>query len=513
MTENENNLILERAVAYVRMSTEHQKYSTENQEEVIRRYAKSKNIEIIKVYSDGGKSGLHIKGREALQELLSDTQNGRHDFTSILVYDISRWGRFQDADEAAHYEFLCKQAGVMVHYCAEQFENDGSISSALFKQVKRTMSGEYSRELSVKVSLGAKRLVELGYRQGGVAGYGLRRMLIDEQGKSKGLLAKGEHKSIQTDRVILVPGPDNEIQVVHLIYKMFTEDRFDETRIATELNEKSIPWIENRKWSRSTVHEILTNEKYIGNNVYNRTSFKLKQEHVKNAPELWIRKDAAFDAIVAPALFYKVQGIIEARSRKLSDDQIIEALKKTHERVGKLSGFIIDEDESLPSSSVIAKRFGGLIKAYQLVGFSPKVNYDYIQENQKLREQYPILIDQVISCICELGSDVEYDESSGLMLINKTFLVSLVLARCTRTSAGSLRWTIRFDRSLNPDITIAVRMLSDCESIRDYYVLPHLDIESQKITTAEHNSINLETYRFDDLDYFFSLTKKVDIAI
>ena len=75
--------------------------------------------------------------------------------------DVSRWRRFQDADESAHYEFLCKNAGVPIHYCAELFPNDGSLPSSIFKALKRTMAAEYSRELGVKVFNAQKRLVEL----------------------------------------------------------------------------------------------------------------------------------------------------------------------------------------------------------------------------------------------------------------------------------------------------------------------------------------------------------------
>ena len=82
---------------------------------------------------------------------------------------MSRWGRFQDTDEAAHYEFLCKSAGIPVHYWAETFSNDGSLSSAIMKALKRVTAGEYSRELGTKVFAGQKRLAELGFKQGGPA--------------------------------------------------------------------------------------------------------------------------------------------------------------------------------------------------------------------------------------------------------------------------------------------------------------------------------------------------------
>src|SRR5688572_24019276 len=115
-----------RAAQYIRMSTEHQQYSTENQGDVIRAYAAARGYEIVRTYADEGKSGLRIEGRESLQRLLADVQAGRADFEAILVYDVSRWGRFQDSDESAYYEHTCKRAGLRIEYCAEQFENDGS---------------------------------------------------------------------------------------------------------------------------------------------------------------------------------------------------------------------------------------------------------------------------------------------------------------------------------------------------------------------------------------------------
>jgi DNA invertase Pin-like site-specific DNA recombinase len=44
--------------------------------------------------------------------LVADVVAGQDVFDTILVYDVSRWGRFQDADESAHLEFLCRSAGV-----------------------------------------------------------------------------------------------------------------------------------------------------------------------------------------------------------------------------------------------------------------------------------------------------------------------------------------------------------------------------------------------------------------
>jgi DNA invertase Pin-like site-specific DNA recombinase len=323
-----------RAAEYVRMSTEHQQYSTQNQNDKIREYAAQRGIEIVKTYADEGKSGLNIGGRLALQQLIHDVENGNADFKIVLVYDVSRWGRFQDADESAYYEYICRRKGINVTYVAEQFENDGSPVSTIVKGVKRAMAGEYSRELSTKVFAGQCRLIELGFRQGGPAGYGLRRVLIDQAGSFKGELARGEHKSLQTDRVILQPGPDSEIAIVNRIYKWFIDDNLSETEIAERLNEQGICTDLGRAWTRGTVREVLINEKYIGNNVYNRRSFKLKKLRVVNDPDMWIKKEGAFEGIVQPDLFYTAQGIIRARTHRYSDTELIDKLRSLYQRHG-----------------------------------------------------------------------------------------------------------------------------------------------------------------------------------
>ena len=222
------------------MSTDHQKYSTENQLDTIRRYAEQRGYTIARVFEDSGRSGLRMDGRDGLKSLMQEVQSGKADFHAILVYDVSRWGRFQDADEGAYHEHVRSRAGIRVHYCGEQFDNDGSIGSILLKNVKRVMAGEYSRELSVKVFAGQCRLVEHGFRQGGPAGFGLRRLLIDEGRNPKGELGRGDRKSLQTDRVVLTLGPLEEIEHVQTIYWMFVEGGKSEREIALVLNERGI---------------------------------------------------------------------------------------------------------------------------------------------------------------------------------------------------------------------------------------------------------------------------------
>ena len=443
--------------------------------------------------------------------MIQDVTSGQAHFSSILVYDVSRWGRFQDADESAYYEYVCRRAGVAVHYCAEQFENDGSPVSTIVKGVKRAMAGEYSRELSSKVFQGACRLIQLGYKQGGTAGFGLRRMLIDQGGQKKALLKMGEHKSIQTDRVVLVAGPEEEIKIVRWIYHAFIGEGKSESEIAAILNAQGVVTDFGREWNRVTVHQILTNEKYIGNNVYHRTSCKLKKKHVVNPPDKWVRADRVFEGIVEPELFFRAREIILTRCQKLTNEEMLEKLRELLKHHGRISGILIDETEGLPSSTAFRHRFGTLVSAYKLIGYDPGIDFSFIEENRRLRKRHPEIVAAVVQQITAMGAKAVWNAETELLEVNDEMQVSIVLCRHTQTGAGSSRWLIRLDAASRPDISIAVRMDAANEGIRDYYLLPGIDMTWEHLRVAEDNAIYLDTYRFESLDYFFTLTERLKI--
>ncbi len=499
---------LRKAAQYVRMSTDHQRYSTQNQADAIQQYADEHGYQIVKTYSDAGKSGLRIQGRAGLSQLIEDVHAGQCEFGAVLVYDISRWGRFQDADESAYYEYICKKSGISIVYCAEQFENDDSPMSTIVKGIKRAMAGEYSRELSQKVFAGQRRLIELGFRQGGPPGFGLRRMMIDETGHHKGVLERGEQKSIQTDRVILVPGPEHEVAIVTQIFTDFVKKGASATQIAADLNNRGICSDLDQGWSPAAIRQLLTNEKYIGNNIWNRHSFKLGKHHVRNEPSHWIRSEGAFEAIVEVGLFGAANAIIAGRSKRFSDAEMLDGLRDTLNTQGFLSGLVIDEAADLPSSGTYQSRFGSLLRAYKLVGFTPARDYRYIEINRRLRCVHSGIVDQIVASIKALGGHILHDEKTDLLTINDEFTASLVIARCTETAAGSYRWNFRLDAGHRPDITIAVRMDKANEKPLDYYLLPTLEMSLPRLRLAQTNGLSLDAYRFDTLDHLFAMAER-----
>jgi DNA invertase Pin-like site-specific DNA recombinase len=353
------------AAEYLRMSTEHQKYSLDNQATAIRQYAILQGFEVVRSYTDSGKSGLVLRHRRGLAQLLSDVVGGPQPYKAVLVYDVSRWGRFQDADEAAYYEFLCKSAGIPVHYCAETFINDAAMPNVVMKALKRVMAAEYSRDLSCKVYEGTKWISEMGFRAGGPAGYGLRRMLCAEDGTPKQLLKFGERKNVMTDRVTLVPGPTEEVSCVREIYRMVIHERRTLQQIADEMNRRGVSYF-GRRWVVSSVLGIVKNPKYTGCNVWGRLAKKLGGPAIQQPERSWTTKKLAFEPLVDEATFKAAQ---QELKHVKSDEELLECLRSLLAAEGWLGKKVIVARRDFPCADTYVARFGGLKKAYKLIGY------------------------------------------------------------------------------------------------------------------------------------------------
>jgi hypothetical protein len=196
------------------------------------------------------------------------------------------------------------------------------------------------------------------------------------------------------------------------------------------LNERGIPTDLGRPWTRGTVHQVLTSEKYAGNNVYNKVSFKLKKKRVVSPSEMWIRSDGAFQPIVPLELFSKARSIILERGRKYANDELLDHLRHLLKHSGRLSGLLIDEAEGMASSSIYRNRFGSLVRAYQLIGYTPERDYQFIETNRQLRLMHPRITADVITHIRQLGGSVTSNPDNDLLRVNDEFSASLVIARC-----------------------------------------------------------------------------------
>lgn len=327
-----------RAAQYVRMSTERQDYSIAYQIAANAAYALQHGFEIVRTYTDAGLSGLTIERRVGLKALLSDIVAGTADFREILVYDVSRWGRFQNPDQAAYYEFICAEAGVSVRYCAEVFENDGSPASALLKHLKRAMAAEYSRELSERVMRAHRGLRAQGFWMGGVPAYGFRRQVLDRHGRVLGVCGREAWKFKDGAHSRLVLGPSDEIETVRRIFRMYLRPRAQISTIAHRLNAEHVYNSFGRPWLANVIGELLQNEIYIGRMVSGRSTSKLGSSHRDPVPrESWVVVDDVVPPIVSKRTFGAVQRKREAARARITSDAVLADVRRMVQQNGTLT--------------------------------------------------------------------------------------------------------------------------------------------------------------------------------
>jgi DNA invertase Pin-like site-specific DNA recombinase len=490
------------AAQYVRMSTDHQRYSTQNQAAAIAVYAAQHDLVIVRTYADEGRSGLRIHRREGLIQLIDDVRSDRTDFDHILVYDVSRWGRFQDVDESAYYEFICRQAGIKVCYCAEEFDNDGSVIASIVKNLKRVMAAEFSRELSVKVHAGACRVASLGFKQGGAIGYALQRELVDENRCSRGILSKGQRKHLQTDRVLIRPGSHREQQVVAQIFRQYAVHRRSQASIARLLNNEQVPNHRGTPWSEAMIHNILTNEAYIGNSVYNRKSFRLKQVMKTNPPELWVRATGLFEPIVDKSIFLKAQELLKEQYVRLSDEQLLRKLRETLAANGKLSVSIMAATDGIPSAALYAYRFGTLREAFRRVGYvNSEHDFDYLDSRQQSDAELFRQASGLTTRIRALGAAAIFDAKTKVMTVDGKLAISLRMARYYVAPRHAPAWLVH-RRNIEPaGLILALRLDEKANrEVTDYFLLPLHEMAKERINLTATPRSRFAAYRCPTMD-------------
>jgi len=502
---------------YMRMSMDHQRYSIEFQSAAIRTYAVQNQMSVVRTYLDDGKSGLDLKGRAGLRALLRDVVAFQKDFAAVLVYDVSRWGRFQDSDESAFYEFMCKQAGIRVIYCAEPF--DDTPMGGLFKNIKRVMAGEYSRALSARIWGAQAQHVRSGFKPGGVAGYGFRRYLLSFDRIPKGPLRQGEWKAVTSDKVILVPGPRDEVETVWRIYDSFILDGKEPEDIANELNARACR--PNLQWTRHKVYVVLSNPKYMGVSAYNRTSQKLHSKQVKNPESQWVLREWAYTPLVSRDYFElaaeirRDRGRWSKRTRRYSREAITSQLKSLLQKEGYLSMQLIDRAPGIASSRTVLTRFGSMHAAYAAAGICALHHHPMGTWNKQRVQWENRLAEEMLEILSSQSVKAEWDARTNLLWVctDHMLIVAIFALRCHYHrkfhQAKYLRWDV--DRlhlhQRHFDECLVVRMNESNSEVYDYHVFPRSVLEEIPKRVVAAASRKIATFRVESLPLLASRWK------
>lgn len=362
---------MRQAAQYLRMSTDQQRYSLANQTELIRVYAERHGFTVVKSYEDAGRSGVTTARRDGLKRLLQDVVAGSQPYATILVVDVSRWGRYQNPDEGAHYEFLCHEAGVSVRYCAEAFDNDDSPTSAIVKSLKRVMAADYSRQLSDRCQAGVRRQALAGFAQGGKAPFGAVRRSFWPDGTPGLVLREGERCSRADQTVKWVRGPAADLKIVRRIFSLVISQGMGASEISRYLNAVGTTYYDHGEWTPSRVKAVLTNEIATGVFVFNKRAGNFPRDPKIASPDTWLRVRIFAPIVSSDTFRAAAEKLRERAGGRWTDDELLARLAALLARKGTLTQPIINDCPRTPGSRAYVRRFGSMEAAFARIGFVP----------------------------------------------------------------------------------------------------------------------------------------------
>jgi site-specific DNA recombinase len=347
---------LKPAVGYLRRSTDRQDQSLPDQQAALERYAQANGFEILRFYTDDAISGTSAENRAQFQQLIADATNGHADFRHVLCYDVKRFSR-GDNDEAGHYRWLLKKKNIDIVYATENFSGDDT--DDLLRPVKQWQARQESKDLSKVTLRGQLSSIESGSYLGGVPPYGYDFLYLDSRGNpiqrvrfnEKGekeifspdgkkllrVVPQGERlTSSKQDRLRLVPSTDDRVAIIGRIFQEYPQGLGYRT-IASRLNQEGVPaprtsgWGVQFKgtWGLSTIRNIICNQTYVGDTVWNRRTegkfhrvskgraVERRRHHVRqtepNPSEDWIIIPNTHKPLVTRAVFEQAQKLRRKR--------------------------------------------------------------------------------------------------------------------------------------------------------------------------------------------------------
>ena len=454
------------AAEYLRMSTSVQDQSIEIQRRAIIEYAAEHGLNVVRSYLDEGISGVTLKRRKGLQQLLHDVQSSDRGFSKILVYDVSRWGRFQESDESAYYEYHCRLNGAEVIYVAETFRNDGSLLGALVKSMKRAMAGEYSRELAIKTRAGQEKVVRAGYSASHNPHLGFRRQVVSTDPKRCIVLQPGERKAVSSDRIRVVLGPVAEQTLVKRIFRMYTTTSISIKGIVRLMTTEGQVTPTGEGFSESIIRTLLGNELYIGVAVWGKESVALGNRKVAH-PDRVVRTLGAVPALISHSIFEKAQRRLSLNEREPSRprQQLLDELKVAVKKYPLMSANAMS-GRGFASRERYRQVFGSLTAAYQLIGHKPPRKCgNHISRTYEFSRRY---VDEIGAKLAELGAKVQFNKKARRIVVNNWILGVLVVLPVKKKKR--LIWPVVKSRLMDCDLLMIVRVNSTGRCLGLYQV-------------------------------------------
>ena len=274
------------AALYARVSSDRQDVdlSVAAQLRALKEYAKANGYSVAREYVDEAESG-RIADRPQFRKMIEEGSKAKAPFEVILVWKFSRFTRKRE--HAVAFKAQLRRKGIRVVSITEQAED--SATGRLLEGIIESVDEYYSENLGQEVVRGMREAASRGFFLGSKAPFGYTRVKVSDGVK--------ERPTLEID-------PDT----APIVQEIFESSRRGNglKEICKELNGRGIT-IRGKRWQKSTVHNMLTNEAYTGTAVW---GVKSKDEKAGEP----VRVENAWPALVSRETFDAVQSGMHERA-------------------------------------------------------------------------------------------------------------------------------------------------------------------------------------------------------
>lgn len=283
---------MKKAVVYARFSSENQRdESIDAQVRSINEYCDKNNIQIVKIFADRAKSATSAN-RPEFQGMIKFCENDTTGISMVIVHKLDRFSR--DKYDSAMYKQKLKLKGIRVVSVLENLDN--SPESLILESVIEGMAQYYSANLAREVAKGQKENALKARHNGGIAPLGY---------------------DVAGDKTYIIN--DEESKAVQIIFDRYVNG-YSYSQIIDELNELGFRTkVKNKKFTKNSLYSILSNEKYTGVYVFNKTQRKgvngKRNGHKQKSEEEIIKVEGGMPQIIDKEVFEQVQEMMKKRKR------------------------------------------------------------------------------------------------------------------------------------------------------------------------------------------------------
>ena len=270
---------IKNAVAYCRFSSDNQRSeSIDAQVRAIKEYCTRNKIKLIKIYADEALSGTSDK-RAQFQQMIEDSKSGKFDL--VIVHKLDRFAR--DRYDSAVYKRILRDNGVAVTSVLENL--DDSPEAIILESVLEGMNEYYSKNLAREVRKGQNENALKCLHNGGIPPLG-----YDVDKNKKYIINEVEAKAVRK------------------IFEMYTKG-YGYLMICNELNAKGYKTKLGRPFSKTSIHDLIKNEKYRGVYIWNKRLSKKTGNHKYKDTEDIIKVEGGIPRIISDDIWYLAQSL------------------------------------------------------------------------------------------------------------------------------------------------------------------------------------------------------------